>query len=283
MDIGGKTRLYGIFGYPIGHTLSPKLHNAVFRKRKIDAVYLPFEVKPDYISEAIEALKSLGIAGVNVTLPHKESAAKFADEIPSDADRAIGAVNTLVLKGGEALGYNTDGPGFLEDLKEGFGFRPKDRRVLMIGAGGAARSVAFYLLKDGCGELIVYNRTPERASGLAGYLAKFFPKGRVRSVLSIEELGNDKLDLVVNASACGMKLDDPFPVNPDVFRLTELAYDVIYSPAETKFLVEAKKRKLRCSNGLGMLVRQAAYAHCLWFPDAPKEEVVSLFREAYRS
>ncbi len=283
MDINGKTRIYGIFGYPIGHTLSPKLHNAVFKKRGLNAAYLPFEVKPDYISEAVEALKSLSIAGVNVTLPHKEAAANLADEVPNDVDRAIGAVNTLVLKNGQVLGYNTDGPGFLADLKEGMGFLPKDRRILMVGAGGAARSVAFYLLRDDCGELIIYNRTPERAKGLADYLCTFFPKARVRSILSIEDLGTEKIDLVVNASSCGMKLDDPFPVNPDVFKLASYAYDLIYSPAETKFLVEAKKRKIRCSNGLGMLVRQAAYAHCLWFPDAAKETVTPLYREAYRS
>lgn len=282
MEITGRTKVFGIFGYPVTHSLSPALHNAVFQKRKLDAVYLPFEVKPDYLVEAVEALKSLNIQGVNVTVPHKEQAANFVDEIPHDVDRAIGAVNTIVFRDGKLLGYNTDGPGFLEDLREAFDFDPKGKTVLVIGAGGTARAIAFSLLKTQCGRLVIYNRTPERAEGLAAYLTKFFPKGDVKSILSIEDLSG-AVDLVVNASSCGMKPEDPFPVNPEILKNARLFYDVIYAPAETKFLREAKKLGIRAANGAGMLLRQAAFAQSVWFPSSDKRETYAIMKEAFQS
>ena len=283
MDIGGKTQLYGIFGYPVGHSLSPRLHNAVFQKKKIEAVYVPFEVNPDYLPEAIESLRSLGIRGINVTVPHKEAAANLIDEIPNDLDRAIGAINTILVKNGLLQGFNTDGPGFIEDLKEEFNFLPKGQSALILGAGGAARAIAFYLLKEGCGQLFIYNRTPERAEGLAEYLMGFFPKSRVKAVLSIEELAGERLNLLVNTTSCGMKAEDPFPVNPDILSTTQLVYDVIYAPAETKLIAEAKRRKVRASNGLGMLLRQACLAETIWFPQFSRHELYAIMKEAAHS
>lgn len=280
MDISGKTAVYGIFGYPVAHSVSPQIHNAFFRRKGIDAVYVPFEVRPDYLVEAVESLRSVGIRGVNVTVPHKEQAANLIDEIANDIDRAIGAVNTISVRDGRLRGFNTDGPGFIEDLQEGFHFQPKGQNALVLGAGGTARAIAFYLLKENCGELFIYNRTPERAKGLAGYLMRFFPKARVRAVLTIEELAGERLNLVVNATSCGMKPDDPFPVNPDVLENTQLVYDVIYAPAETKLIAEARKRKVRAANGAGMLIRQACLAETIWNPQIPKHEIYPIMREA---
>lgn len=279
MDINGRTKLYGIFGYPLSHTLSPRLHNAVFERQKVDAVYLPFEVKPDYIGEAIDALRSLGIAGVNVTFPHKEEAAKLVDEIPHDIDRGIGAINTIVARQGHLAGFNTDGPGFMEDIKDKFNFSPDGKRVFLVGAGGAARAIAFCLVKAGCGELMIHNRTPERAKGLSDYISSFFPKSEVRAVLSVDEIRGNRVDLLVNATSCGMKPEDPFPVNPDMLRMTQLVYDVIYTPSETKLIREARKKKMHSANGIGMLVYQAAFAQALWFPDTDKRAVANIMKE----
>jgi len=279
-SIDGSTRIYGVFGYPVQHSLSPRLHNAVFEKRGINAVYVPFEIRPDYFVEAVGAMKAFNIAGANVTVPHKEHAATFVDEIPLDVDRAIGAINTLVVKNGLVQGFNTDGPAFIEDLREVFGFEAKGKTALVLGSGGAARAIAFYLLKESIGELFVYNRTPERATGLVEYLARFFPKARVRAVLSIEELLSERIDLTVNATSCGLKPDDPFPVNPEILAATGIFYEAIYAP-ETRLLGEARKRGVRAGGGAGMLIRQAVLAEQLWFPGAPKREIFQIMKEAY--
>lgn len=280
MDISGKTRIYGIFGYPVGHSLSPLLHNAVFRKKKIDAVYLPFEIRPDYLSEAIEAMRALGLAGVNVTIPHKEGAANYVDEVPQDIDRAIGAVNTIVAREGKLIGFNTDGPGFIEDLRDRFDFFAKGKAVLMVGAGGAARAVAFSLVREQCAQLLIYNRTPERAKGLAQYLGTFFPGRSIRAVLSIEELQGEPLDLVVNATSCGMKADDPFPVNPEILQRARLVYDVVYAKSGTKLVREAQRLGVPAAEGSGMLVNQAALSQALWFPDADRHSIRAIMKEA---
>jgi len=281
MDISGSTKLFGIFGFPIKHTLSPKLHNAVFEKRKMDAVYLPFEVKPDDLFNAVGSIKSLGICGLNITLPHKEMMLEFIDEIPQDVDRAVGAINTLYLDGGTLKGFNTDGPGFLKDLKAQLDFDPEGRRVLMVGAGGAGRAVAFYLLQAQCEELIIYNRTHERAQGLAKYLSDYYPEKTITTISSIEDLKINQIDLLVNASACGMKSGDPLPLNPEILNTTKAVYDLIYAPKETTLLKEAKKRKLPHSNGVGMLIYQACLSQSLWFSGSDESETFEIMREAY--
>ena len=283
MQINGQTAVYGIFGYPVRHSLSPRLHNRVFEKRGRNAVYVPFEVRPDYFGEALAALRSLDIRGVNVTLPHKEAAARMAEEVPSDVDRAIGAVNTIVVAPNALVGHNTDGPAFLEELKEELGFSPEGKAVLLVGAGGAARAAAFHLLKERCGRLLLHNRTPERARGLADYLGGFFPKADVAPILSVEDLGGQRLDLIVNASSCGMKPEDPFPVNPDVLAAARAVYDLVYLSGETKLVREARRRGLQAAGGGGMLVRQAVLAHLLWFPDAKKPELQAIMREEARA
>lgn len=283
MDIKGTTQIYGIFGSPVRHTLSPKLHNAVFQKKGIDAVYVPFEVPGDGLVEALEAVRRLKIRGVNLTIPHKEKAFLYMDEVPEVIDRAVGAINTVSLKDGKLIGHNTDGPGFIEDLKETLQFLPKGKRVLLLGAGGAARSAAFYLVKEECGELFIHNRTPERAKGLEDYVKKYIPTAGVKSILSIDEISGGPLDLVVNATSCGLKEDDPFPVNPDVLSRTKHYYDMIYSSQKTRLFREAQTRKVKSANGLGMLIHQAFLSELIWFPGEERKSIFASLRETRRS
>jgi shikimate dehydrogenase len=280
--IDGKTSVYGVIGYPVKHTLSPILHNAVFEHRKVNAVYLPFEVAPDNLYGAIEGFRSLGIKGLNVTIPHKEQVMHYLDTTPNLVDRAIGAVNTLVLTEGRALGFNSDGPGFLRDLKDQFAFEPEGRTALLIGAGGSARAVAFSMLEANLQKLYIFNRTPDRARGLAEYAAQYFPDRDIEAVVSIDDIPAG-VDLAVNCTSCGMNEQDPFPIDPDVLTKVARVYDVIYVPEETKLLAEARRRGLPVSNGIGMLIHQACVSHRLWFPDADRLELYAVMRGAYEA
>jgi len=283
MKIDAKTKIYGIIGYPIEHTLSPLLHNAVFEKRGVNAVYLPFCVKPDELPGAIEGFKAMNISGLNITLPHKEQTIHCLDALPNPLDKAVGAINTLVLMEGRALGFNTDGMGFIDDLKDQFSFEVSKKKVLMIGAGGSARAVAFSMLQADVGELYVYNRTLDRAHGMVDYLSKYFEGCKVKVMEGVDDIPKTQLDLLVNCTSCGMKEKDPFPINPEVLDQVSLVYDLIYAPAETKLLKEAKQLKIRAVNGVGMLIHQACVSHRLWFPEASKQEIFEIMKKAYEA
>lgn len=280
VTIDGKTAVYGVIGDPIKHTLSPALHNAVFAHRGVNAVYVPLHVSPDNLFGAIDGFRALGIKGLNVTLPHKEQVMHYIDSTPNPVDRAIGAVNTLVLAEGRTLGFNTDSVGFLNDVKDQFGFEPEGRSALVIGAGGSARAVIFSLLEAGLQKLCIFNRTADRARGLREYAFQYFPDRDIEAVDTIDDLPS-KIDLAVNCTSCGMGEQDPFPIDPDVLAKTERVYDLIYAPEETKLLQEARRRKIPCSNGIGMLIHQACVAHRLWFPEADRKEIHAVMRQAY--
>ncbi len=280
-SINGQTQVYGVIGDPIAHSFSPHLHNAVFKARGINAVYVPFHVKADDLPGAIEGFKSLGIKGLNITLPHKEQSVHYLDNIPSSMDKVTGAVNTIVVSEGRSMGFNTDGSAFVEDLKAQFNLNPRDKKAILIGAGGAARAIAFALLGAGLDELFIFNRTPERADGLAKYLAQYFDDRRIQSILSIEDKGVEEIDLLVNATSCGMGANDPLPINPDILTSIEAYYDVIYSPLETKMVLKAREHKIKACGGIGMLIGQAVNAHVLWFPEVDKLEVRRIMQEAF--
>ncbi|MBF0254551.1 MAG: shikimate dehydrogenase, partial [Candidatus Omnitrophica bacterium] len=263
-----RTRIYGILGDPVEHSLSPALHNAVFKARGVNAVYVAFRVIADEFAGAMEGLKSLGIAGVNITLPHKEQAVFYVDAVPNPAHKAIGAVNTIAVAEGRLLGFNTDAMGFINDLKARFTEGPEGRMALVLGAGGAARAVCFGLLEAGVQNLVLHNRSHERGLGLTNYLKQFYPGRAIRAVQSVTELGREAVDFLVNATSCGMKPDDPYPVNPDILERTRRVYDLVYAPRRSRLVEEAARRGIPAHGGLGMLIEQAVAAHRLWFPEA---------------
>ncbi len=281
--INASTEVYGLFGYPVAHSLSPLIHNALFQKLGMNAVYLAFPVEPKNLGLAFEAIRSLHLKGVNLTIPFKEEALDFVDEIPEDLDRCVGAINTVVNKNGRLFGYNTDEHGFLLALGEELKFNPAGKTILVLGAGGAARGVTFALGRANAARILLYNRTHERAEGLSEHLSDYFPETDIQALSSPDAVRQEKVDLVVNTTSCGMKAEDPLPMNLELLSGKAGIYDLIYSPTETKILGFARRLGLPCANGLGMLAAQAAYSFELWTgrKDGVREGMLEILKKCH--
>lgn len=277
MKINSSTQLYGVLGDPIEHSLSPLMHNAAFRHCQLNAVYLAFRVQPESLGLAFEGVRALGIPGVNLTIPLKQAAIEFVDEIPEDNDRAMQTINTVVNKNGELLGYNTDAAGFLTSLKEDLSFNPEGKNILLLGAGGASCAVAFALARAHAESILIHNRSQERADGLLNFASPHFPKTELRTVRE-EEIFSEQVDLVVNATSCGMSGNADVPIDLKGLKSKAAVYDLVYSPVETPFLKSARKLGLAAVNGLGMLAAQGALSFELW--TGKKEGVRQAMREA---
>ena len=274
--IDGQTRLLGVMGWPVEHSLSPAMHNAVLDRLGLNWRYLPLPVHPAWVGEAIRGAAALGFRGVNVTVPHKQSVMAGLDEIAPEA-RAVGAVNTIVItRGSEGeihlSGHNTDVKGFIGSLRAG-GFEPAgSRSALVVGAGGSARAVVYGLLAEGCEEVIVLNRTEARAKQLVSDLA-FAGRGWLRAeALEPRQLMilAEKTDLLVNTKTLGMWPHGETSIWPEGHPLPAslTVYDLVYNPLETRLLAEARRSGARAIDGLGMLARQGALALELWL-DVP--------------
>ncbi|HOP40688.1 MAG TPA: shikimate dehydrogenase [Geobacteraceae bacterium] len=271
MIISGKTRVLGIIGSPVGHSLSPVMQNAAIAELGIDYVYVPFPVEPDYLGEAVEGLRRLGVWGFNVTIPHKSSIIPLLDRIAPEAG-LCGAVNTVCREGDQLVGYNTDGVGFLASARAELGFEPGGSKVLILGAGGAARGAVASLAKAGVAEVIIANRTRERGVSLAEDFQAAFPGVRlVVSSLAVDELEGyfRGVDLLVNTTSVGMNGTKFESLPLSALRSCAKVYDMVYVPAETPLLASAKKRELACANGIGMLVSQGEAAFSLWTGEKP--------------
>lgn len=258
-------QLYGIFGYPIGHSLSPLMHNSAFAHYHLDAVYLPFAVHPAQIEVAVKAIRVLGIQGINVTIPHKQEVMTWLDEVSPEA-RLIGAVNTIHLKDDRLLGYNTDGSGFLRSLEEA-GSTVAGRAVLLLGAGGAARAIAVQLCLARVHRLYIANRTMARAEALAASLKQSFPCADICIVAMLESSLSAHLphtDIVVNATAVGMHPHDQLKLPFAALGPQHLVCDIVYRPLHTPLLLAARSQGARTLDGLGMLLHQGAEAFEIW-------------------
>lgn len=261
----GNTRILGVFGHPIAHSLSPVMHNAAIRALNIDYVYVPFHVPPGNLGDAIRGVRAMEIAGINVTIPHKEQVIEFLDEV-SDYSRQIRSVNTVTNVDGHLKGDTTDGPGFLRSAEAAWG-KLDGCRALILGAGGSAKAVAFSLAGIGC-EIVIANRTVERAAELSAGLKKVFETGTFRVVeLGGQALGEEipRIDLVVNTTSVGMHPDvDGIPIAPELLRRNLLVYDLVYNPARTRLICEAEERGASAVSGLKMLVYQGALSFEMW-------------------
>jgi len=280
VGLNSQTQLYGVFGNPIEHSLSPLIHNAAFQHFQMNAAYLAFRIEPEALGLAFEGIRALGIRGVSLTIPFKQTAIEFIDEIPEDVDRATGAINTVVNKDGQLYGYNTDGVGFLTSLKEDLSFNPEGKNILVLGAGGSSCSVVFSLARAHAERILIYNRTQERAEGLASFAEPYFPETDIESISSVESLGPQKMDLVVNTTSCGMRGNSELPMDLKLLKKETTVYDLVYSPLETPFLKSAKALGWPSANGLGMLAAQAALSFELW--TAKKEGVRETMWEALK-
>ncbi len=254
-----------LLAYPAGHSLSPAMHNAAFEALRIDAAYQALEVAPALLPEAVALLRQADCYGANVTIPHKLAVIPCLDLLTDDA-KAIGAVNTIVNQDGRLLGHNTDAAGFLRALREDGGFQPAGKDALLLGAGGAARAVAYALLKAGAARLDVYNRSEGKARALAqnfatlGEMQALEPGDLAARVLAC--------GLLVNATSVGMRRGgfdpDESPLPAGVLPEKGFVCDLVYRPARTRLLREAESVGLRTQNGLPMLAYQGAEALERW-------------------
>lgn len=256
----GTTRLAAVIGSPVRHSLSPVLMNAAFGAAGLDWVYVALEVAEGDAEEALRGMRALGIAGLSVTMPHKEAVAASCDRLTDDAE-ALGAVNCVVPEGGQLVGHNTDGPGFVASLAHD-GVDPRGWPCTVLGAGGAARAIALALVRAGAGEVAVVNRTPERAERTVALLG---PTGRLVQPDRADAAVRDAR-LVVNATSVGMGSPSPddVPADPELLHAGQIVVDIVYRPLETPFLAAARRRGATGVNGVPMLVHQAAVAFEHW-------------------
>jgi shikimate dehydrogenase len=270
----------GIIGDPVRHSLSPALHNAAFEATGLDWVYVSFPVPAGDVPAALEGMRALGIDGLSVTMPHKGPAANAVDRLRPTAAR-LTAVNTVLRQGDELLGESTDGQGFLDAVTQDEGWDPAGRQCVILGAGGAARSLALALGEADAASVVVVGRRPEMAAEAAALAG---PAGGVVTEPAPELIAG--ADLVVNATPVGMrrvvKIDRspleaslPFDLDPNLVGEGQLVVDLIYAPAVTPLLRAARERGARTANGLGMLIHQAALQFRLWTGEDPPLEVMS--------
>jgi len=264
--MSSRTRLCGVIGDPIEHTMSPAIHNAAFAKMGLDYLYVPFRVKKEGLGQAIEGMRGLNIRGLNVTLPHKVAVIPFLDELDPLAEK-IGAVNTIANDDGVLKGYNTDASGFLQALLER-GIEPKGKRIVILGAGGASRAISFILAKKGA-HLVILNRLMELdwAEELAGRLSTIF-NTEVKALELVEAnlaAALEKTDILVNATSVGMSPNtNKTPVPSKLLRPGLVVFDIIYNPIKTRLLKEAKETGAETVSGVNMFVWQGALAFERW-------------------
>jgi shikimate dehydrogenase len=260
--IDSNTLLFGVIGDPIRHSKSPIMMNRAFRETGINGVYTAFHVISDRVRDFAAGVRAMGIRGVNVTIPHKLDIMSALDEIDPSA-QAIGAVNTIVNDDGRLIGYNTDGIGYVRSLKEEAERELAGKRIVVIGAGGAARGIIFALANEMPDRITIANRSVERAKALADSL-----QGKVEiRAISMEGLQSacTEADIVINTTSVGMFPNtDETPIDASWLRPGAVASDLIYNPLKTRFLHEAEQRGCRIHGGLGMFIYQGAYAFEYW-------------------
>ena len=264
MSISGKTRLCGVIGDPIAHSLSPVIHNAAFRHLKLDFVFLAFNVKPSELENAMRGIRGLGIHGLNVTMPLKRAVTSFLDEIDPTA-KSLGVVNTILNNNGRLCGFNTDGVGALRALKENK-VPLSGKKVLLLGAGGAAKAIALSLTRE-VEELLLLNRTPKKARELKESLNQHF--GRKVTVgtfsSSVVQKYLQDADVLINATSVGMHPNPSQSIIPREFLKTDLVVmDIVYNPVETKLVKDARAAGARVITGVEMLIHQGAASFEIW-------------------
>ena len=259
----------GIIGHPIGHTLSPVMHALAAKSNGIELAYGAYDIKPDDLAKEIARLKSLPLDGFNVTVPHKVAVIKYLDEISKEA-RLIGAVNTIVNRGGKLSGYNTDAYGFVTSLKENGGVDPAGKKVFVYGAGGAARGVCIGLAQAGCASITIANRTAKKAEKLAKIVLE------TNDQFPVTAIGYDEnnlvesvasADIIINTTSVGMKGShekEKLPATEAIGGNCQLVVDIVYRPLNTRLLKMAKKKGVKTLDGLWMLIHQGDKSFELW-------------------
>ncbi|MXV82821.1 shikimate dehydrogenase [Candidatus Poribacteria bacterium] len=268
----GHTRIVGVIGDPVVHSRSPQMHNAAFAKAGLDYVYVPFHVRPDDLAAAIAGFKAINVVGINVTLPHKQAVIPFLTSISREAE-LIGAVNTLTFVDGNIHGDNTDAPGVLQALDEdgNLSGTPVGEKVVVLGAGGAARAVVVALALRGVAAITIANRTVEKAVSLATEMDQ-------KTGVSMQGMGltDERLPLsvresklLVNTATISMDVTHPLLISADWLQPNTIVYDIVYTPPVTPLMQAATERGCQTLGGIGMLVHQGAIAFEKWTGVAP--------------
>jgi shikimate dehydrogenase len=272
-DIVPPIRL-GVLGDPVAHSLSPQMQNAALRHCKIDMQYARFHILPDELPVALKRLGEVDFVGANLTVPHKIAALALVEEVEEEA-RQIGAVNTVAIRHGKLIGFNTDGVGFMRAIRSEFSVDLRDLRVLLLGAGGVARAIAMQCGQANCERLVIVNRDLAKAKQLVSELQPRFAGPRVLGpVARLEavpwedralrfQLGN--VDLVINATPLGLNPNDPAFLPTALLAPHLMIYDTVYTRARTPLLIAADEAGARSANGLSMLLYQGARSFEIWF------------------
>ncbi len=281
IEINHNTKIVGVIGHPIKHSQSPMMHNFAFNKGNLDFVYLPFDIAPTNLKDALKGMVALGIAGFNVTVPHKERIVEHLDEL-SDSAKIVNAVNTVVIENGKLTGYNTDVNGIIRTL-DNYKDKISGKTVSVIGAGGAARAVIYALINNfNVKKINIINRTVEKAESLKDY---FSSKMLFEKIKTYELIPPDvtnilaKSKLIVNASSIGMspEEDDSPTTIPESFNSKQIVFDVVYNPRKTKLLSIAESKGATVVNGLNMFIEQGAKAFELWTNEKmPVEKITEI-------
>jgi len=281
-DVDPPIRL-GVFGDPVEHSLSPQMQNAALKDGKIGMQYARFHISPNELREALNRVCELQFVGLNLTLPYKVVAPELVDGLDDDA-KQIGAINVIKIDKGKTHGFNTDGRGFALAIREEFSVDLRDLRVMILGAGGAARAIALECAKSHCERLVIANGTFEKGELLAEKLRNFFegPKvfGPVPRLQAIRwedaafqfQIAN--VDLIVNATPVGLNRGDPSPIPSRLLAPHLMVYDTIYSSSRAPLVAAALEAGARAANGLSMLLHQGARAFEIWFERAAPVEIM---------
>ena len=263
ISIGGRTRTCGLVGYPVAHTLSPLIHNSLAEATGQDMVYVPFPVEPERVGDAVEGAYALNITGLNVTVPHKSAVIAHLREMDALAEK-IGAVNTLVRCEGGYKGYNTDMTG-LQRAMASDGVCLEGERVILLGAGGAARAVAFLCASAGVEAVYLLNRTPARAQEVAAEVNRVCGRDCIRPLAGYGELPEGRF-LAIQGTSAGLypHVEDTPIADAAFFEKVHTGYDLIYRPGDTRFMQLVRSHGGRAFNGLKMLAYQGIHAFELW-------------------
>ena len=281
--ISGTTKLVGLLGSPVTQSMSPAMHTASFAKMGIDAVYLGFDVQPEQLESVVKGFAEAGVTGYNVTMPCKTKVLPYLDELTPVAE-LMGAVNTVVIKDGKSIGDNTDGAGFVRNMKL-HGFEPEGKVITVAGAGGAGSAVFTQLALDGVVAINIFNRHDDFWDVTQKKIMELSSKTGVPMVLG--DLDDKELlaraiknsDLFVNATRVGMApIEDECVIDEDMLHEGLFVADTVYEPRETKLIRTAKEHNLQTAPGLGMLLQQAALGEKIWFDvDMPTDYIEEEF------
>jgi shikimate dehydrogenase len=273
-EAGTSPIRFGVLGDPVARSLSPEIQNAALKDCQINFQYARFQIRDEELSEAIQCIRRLDFIGANLTVPHKIKAAPLMDQLDPEA-KSVGAVNTIKIENDQMTGFNTDGRGFSRAIREEFSVDLRDLRILLLGAGGAARAIARQCAKENCERLVIANRTLKTAEELTTTLRNFFAGPRVLGpVARLQAIGWEEsafrfqignIDLIVNATPLGLNPSDHSPIPARLLAPHLMIFDTIYVDERTPFVSAGMQAGARTANGLSMLIHQGALAFELWF------------------